>query len=114
MKFFDYLTAKKEAELANEKRVRVYNDIAVLLWYKILYDDVLAYKKQKMEEQQEPFCIYRWGDNNLIFGRVKALVSQADTDKFIKTAEAELRDRGYGDLAVKVYPDAIIVTRKAK
>ena len=67
-----------------------------------------------MDEQQEPFRAFQWGNNNYMYGKVKALVSQTDTDKFIKTAEAELRDRGYGDFTVRVYPDAIIVTRKGK
>lgn len=105
---------KRKEELANADRIRTYNDIAILLWYKVLYDDVLSYKRKKMDEQQEPFRIFQWGNYNYIYGKVKALVSQTDTDKFIKTAEAELRDRGYGDFSVKVYPDAIVVTQKRK
>lgn len=105
-----YLEEKQKAQELQEQRVRVYNDIAILLWYKVAYDDVLSYKKAKMEEQQEPFSLYRWGNNNLIFGPIKALTRDEDKNKFIKVAQAELRDRGYGGRKVSVYPDAIIVS----
>lgn len=107
---FKYLEEKQKAQNAQEQRVRVYNDIACLLWYKVAYDDVLSYKKAKLEEQQEPFRVFQWGDHNLIYGPIKALTSAEDREKFIKVAQAELRDRGYGSMKVSVYPDAIIVS----
>ena len=110
MSFFKYLEEKQRAKNLQEQRVRVYNDIACLLWYKVAYDDVLSYKAAKMDEQQEPFRIFQWGDKNLIFGPIKALVSAKDKEQFCKVAQAELRDRGYGKLKVSVYPDAIIVS----
>lgn len=107
---FKYLEEKQKAQELQEQRVRVYNDIAILLWYVVAYDDVLSYKKAKMEEQQEPFRIFQWGNHSLIFGPIKALTSADDKEKFIKVAQAELRDRGYGAMKVSVYPDAIIVS----
>ena len=105
-----YLEDKQKAQELQEQRVRVYNDVACLLWYKVAYDDVLSYKKAKLEEQKEPFRVFQWGDHNLIFGPIKALTSADDKEKFCKVAQAELRDRGYGAMKVSVYPDAIIVS----
>lgn len=107
---FKYLSEKQRAQSAQEHRMRVYNDIACLLWYKVAYDDVLSYKKAKLEEQHESFRVFQWGDHNLIYGPIKALTSAEDRDKFCKVAQAELRDRGYGAMKVSVYPDAIIVS----
>lgn len=107
---FKYLEEKRKAQELQEQRVRIYNDIAVILWYKVAYDDVLSYKKAKLEEQHEPFRVFQWGDHNLIFGPIKALTSADDKAKFCKVAQAELRDRGYGAMKVFVYPDAIIVS----
>ena len=107
---FKYLEEKQKAQNAQEQRVRVYNDIALLLWYVVAYDDVLSYKKSKMDAQQEPFRVFQWGDHNLLYGPIKALTSDEDKAKFIKVAQAELRDRGYGAMKVSVYPDAIIVS----
>ena len=107
---FKYLEEKQKAQNAQEQRVRVYNDIAILLWYVVAYDDVLSYKRVKMKEQQEPFRVFQWGDHNLLYGPIKALTSDEDKAKFIKVAQAELRDRGYGAMKVSVYPDAVIVS----
>ena len=106
-----YFEEKQRAQELQEQRVRVYNDISCILWYKVAYDDVLAYKRKKMYEQQEPFRIYNWGERNLIYGPIKALTSIEDQEKFVKVAEAELRDHGYSGMQVAVYPDAIIVTK---
>lgn len=108
---FKYLEMKQRAQNEKEQRLRNYNDIAILLWYKVAYDDVLAYKRKKMYEQQEPFRIYNWGERNLIYGPIKALTSAEDRETFVKTAEAELLDHGYFGMQVAVYPDAIIVTK---
>ena len=107
---FKYLEEKQKAQNAQEQRVRMYNDIAILLWYTVAYDDVLSYKRSKLEEQQEPFRIFQWGNHSLIFGPIKALTRDDDKAKFCKVAQAELRDRGYGALKVSVYADAIIVS----
>lgn len=108
---FEFLAMKQRAQNAKEQRLRNYNDIACILWYKVAYDDVLAYKQKKMSEQREPFRIYDWGEHNLIYGPIKALTSAEDRERFVKTAEAELRDHGYSGMQVAVYPDAIIVTK---
>lgn len=114
--FLEYLERKrkqKEYELLQEERrearMRLYNDVAFLLWYKVAYDDVLVHKRLKMEDQREPFMIYQWGEKNLIFGPIKALTTNEDKEKFMKTAQAELRDWGM-KCKVRVYPDRIVVS----
>lgn len=108
---FRYLEERQKAKNAEENRVRVYTDIAITLWYKVGYEDVLSYKKSKMETQSECFMLNRWGNNNLIYGPIKALTSEEDKKKFKQVAEAELRDKGYGDLKVHIYPGNIIVSK---
>lgn len=110
MKLIEYLNKKLMEKQAADYRLRMYNDIAVLLWFRVAYDDVLSYKKEKMNDQNEPFRIYQWGDRNLIYGPIKALTSDEDKRKFVNTAQAELRDRGYKGMKVSVHPDCIIVS----
>lgn len=93
-----------------ERRNRLYFDVACLLWYKVLYEDVLAYKSKKMLEQLEPFLLWQMGDRFMRFGVVKALTKQEDITKFEKVAQAELRDLGFGKLKVRAYPDGIVVS----
>lgn len=111
MRIVDYLENKRKNEQVQQNLVRIYNDIAILLWYKVLYDDILIHKRDKMDNQNEAFRIFQWGNRNMIFGPVKALTLEEDKKKFIKTAQAELRDCGYGNLKVSVYPDSIIISR---
>ena len=110
MQIIQYLDNKLKEKQAADFKLRMYNDIAMLLWYKVAYDDVLSYKRTKMNDQSEPFRIYQWGDHNLIYGPIKALTSDEDKRKFVNTAQAELRDRGYKGLKVSVYPDCVIVS----
>lgn len=98
------------AKEADKQRRRNYVDIGCCLWYDVAYNSVLSYKKEKMDQQKEPFSIYQWGNKYLVFGPIKALVSEEDKKQFIKTAEAELRDKGYIGLKVSVNPDAVIVS----
>lgn len=111
MGLLDLVEKKMQDRQSAEERLRNYNDIAVILWYHVLYDDVLSYKKAKMDSQNEPFRIYSWGNNHLIYGPVKALTSREEKEKFERVATAELRDRGYNNLKVKAYSDAVIVER---
>ena len=113
---FKYLEARQKADAERRKaeeieknRLRIYNDIAFLLWYVILYDDILKYKREAMETQQMPFRIYDWGNNAMRFGPVAALTSTEDIEKFEKRARAVLKDKHFGNLKVKVYPDAVLV-----
>lgn len=111
MGFANLLEKRMLDKQGKDELIRNYKDIAIILWYDVLYDDILAYKKEKMETQNEPFLIYQWGNNNLIYGPVKALTSREDKEKFERVATAELKDRGYKNLKVKAYPDSIIVSR---
>lgn len=113
-RILDYLEQKHQEEIKQAERVRFYNDVACVLWFDILYNNILSYKKEKMDDQREPFRIYQWGNHHLIFGTVKALNADADIKRFIKVAEAELRDKNYGNFKVQVFRDAIIVTQKGK
>jgi hypothetical protein len=106
---FKYLEMRQRAQMEQDNRVRVYNDVAVILWYVVAHDSVLSYKSAKMDEQREPFRVYQWGNKCMIFGPIKALTSETDKEKFVKQAEAELRDRGFERLRVGVYRDAVIV-----
>lgn len=108
----EFFAAKKAEIEANEKHwqeTKEYNDIAYLLWCKVAYNDVLKYKRPKMDEQKELFPIYRWGNKTMMFGPIKALTSAEDREKFIQTAQAELRDEGYASAKVAVYPTGVVV-----
>ena len=105
------LEEKQKADEVLQRRTRIYNDIAYILWYQVAYDDILKHKKEQMEVQQEPFRIYDFGERAMRFGPISALTGAEDTDKFEKRARALLKDRGFGVFKVKAYPDAIIVSR---
>ena len=110
-KFFEAKIAEIRAREAYELRCRNYNDIGYILWYEVAIGNVLKYKADKVQMQQEPFFVYKWGQNVLMYGPIKGLTRADDKENFIKTAQAELRDCGYSSLKVKVYPDAVIVSR---
>lgn len=113
---FEYLEARqkadeerRKAEEAEKNRFLIYNDIAFLLWYEILYNDILKYKREAMDTQQMPFRLYDWGNKAMRFGPVAALTSAEDIEKFEKRAKAVLKDKGFGNFKVKVYPDSVVV-----
>ena len=110
MSLFDYLEKKQKEEQLNNNRVKIYNDIACLLWYQLLYDDILKHKREQMDIQQNPFRIYDFGHKSMRFGGVSALTSSEDLEKVEKRAKALLKDKGYGNFKVKVYPDAIVLS----
>lgn len=109
MNIWEYLHEKNERERMEEQRKRVYFDIGHILWFLVLYDNVLSHKRTKMEEQNAPFMINCWGDMFLEYGPCKALTSREDIEKFERVAEAELRDRGFLGLKVKAYNNCILV-----
>lgn len=110
MKLFDLLEKKYLSEQMQETRIRIYNDIACILWYFILYDDILKHKREQMDSQQQAFRTYTWGNRTMMFGAVAALNSAEDITKFEKRAAAVLKDKGYGKFTVKAYPDAIVLS----
>ena len=117
MRLLDYLDNKQKAEQAQQeamraqqKAMRRYNDIAFILWYQVLYDEVLKHKREQMEVQQTPFRVYDWGDKAMRFGPVAALTSAEDIEKFERRAKAVLKDRGFGSFKVKAYPDSIMIS----
>ena len=110
MGLFDFLAEKQKAEQAQQAKVRKYNDIAFVLWYQVLYDEILKHKREQMDVQQTPFRVYEWGDKAMRFGGVAALTSIEDIEKFEKRARALLKDKGFGNFRVKAYPDALILS----
>lgn len=114
MGLFKYLENKQKEERMNAQRIRIYNDIANVLWYAVLYDDVLHYKREQMDGQKTPFRKYVMGNTSLNYGPVVALTSQEDVNKFERVATAQLRHLGYGKVRVKAYPEEIVVTWSVK
>lgn len=107
--FINHLEAKQKLEESNQYRIRVYNDIANLLWFTILYDDILKHKREQMDTQQQAFKTYEFGNQSFKFGPVSALTSAEDIEKFEKRAKALLRDKGFGNFKVRAYPGGVIV-----
>ena len=108
-RFLDNMEKKAELQAFRDSLLRRYNDVAVILWYRVAFDSVLSFKQQKMMEQNEPFRRFEWGNHTMIFGPIKALTGQTKRAEFEAVSVAELRDLGYPAKSVKVYPDAIVV-----
>lgn len=101
---------RHKEEVAKENRVRTYNDIAFILWYSVLYEDVLAYKNEQMDQQQQNFRIYDFGNVAFRYGPVVALKRREDIERFEKQAKALLADKGFGRTSVKVHGDSVVVS----
>lgn len=117
MGFLDFLEQREQRKKEESNRAeyernrwRVYNDVAVILWYEIARSDVLKHKAEHMDNQQEPFRVGIVGNRSLVYGPIKALTSSEDIERFEKTARAVLKDRGFGKFKVKAFPNAIVVT----
>ena len=108
MGIFDYLNTKAKSTELQKNRERIYWDIACILWYNVLSDDVLSFKKDKMV-QNEQFAIFQFGNKFLRFGPCKELNSKECIDAFESKAKKELRDRGYKVKSVRAYLDGIVV-----
>lgn len=108
-RILDYFEKKQVAQIKQANLNRQYYDVARVLWYDVGYDNILKYKRAKMDIQRELFLTYTMGNRTFRYGPISALTGVEDRRMFSREAEAEIRDILGVTCKVSVYNDAVIV-----
>lgn len=105
----NYLQSRENARLCEQNKLRLYEEVARILWFDVAYCDVCETKRHKMDSQLVPFRREDGiGSASFLYNGIKALSSTEERQRFASVATRELRDKGY-KCRVAVFPDAIRV-----
>lgn len=104
-----YFQSKQIAKMKEADLNRKYYDIGRVLWYDVAYGNVLKYKREKMDVQNEPFFNYTIGNKTFTYGPIMALTLEEDRKIFAREAEAEIRDLFKVKCKVTAYNDCVVV-----